>query len=1150
MAYSSQCSGIKYDVFISFRGTDTRHGFLSHLRKELRQKQIDAYVDDRLESGDPISPALLNAIKESLMSLIIFSKDYASSRWCLEELVQIIECMEKQKQIVIPVFYNTDPSDVRHQKGSYGDAFVKHDKNYKEKVPIWKSALNKAANLSGFHSSSYEDEAELIEKIAKRLSTRLNIMFQSDLTGLVGIDERIADLESLMNQGSKDVRVIGIWGMGGMGKTTIATAVFNRFCSEYEGYYFLANVREESENHGIIYLKNKILSILLKENDLHIGTPNGIPPYVKRRLLRKRVLVVLDDISDSDQLENLVGALDCFGSGSRIIITTRDRQVLAKGVDEIYEVKPLIFDDAAQLFMSNAFGNNYLDMEWIELSRKVISYAKGVPLALKVLGSFLYGKSKEEWESQLEKLNKMPHAKIQDVMRLSYDKLDREEKNIFLYIACFFKGYKSRQVILFLNACGFSTIIGLKVLEDKALITEIKGSNAGASKIFMHDLIEEMGWEIVREESIHDPGKHSRLWDANDMCRVLEHNLGTKAIQSITSNVTKIEELCLTPQVFAEMSELKLLSFPQNDVNGQILCLPCGLESLPYELRFLHCGCCPLKSLPSTFRPESLVELNMTWNRVEKLWDGVLRLVNLKKIDLSNSKHLLELPDFSMARNLQEVVLYNCKSLRKVHPSILTIHKLVNLNLSYCKSLTSLRSDVHLRSLSSLSLGECSRLREFSVTSENMRNLSLAGTAINELPSSIRLLNKLETFDLHRCKKLKNLPNKSANLSSLRELWIYGCVQIDASNLRFLLDGSRFLETLVLQDCHNLFELPDTIRFLSSLKHLSLNETDIKRLPASIKHLPQLEKLDLSNCRKLQSLPHLPLTVKELYLTNCTSLERVMFSSMASDHLKGKMRYSTSFQNCVNLDAHSLRAIEVNSHVNIKRLAIEHLSTLEKSKILGGPVDVIYPGSNVPEWFTNRTRQSSVTIDLSSAPPSMFVGFIFCVVVCKFPSDDKNLVGCDCYMEINGKRDKNMGAWTSISACEFMSDHVCLWYDERCCLKTNESKEEDESNRKKISFEFFAQTGDIWKKSKDIVIKECGVCPIYASEYDKFIEQMELELKSELKAIAIGVSGSFDEKKIEETVPFVKKSNRFIFPPLANGTWKKATQGLKDLIKL
>lgn len=154
---STRVLQIKYDVFISFRGTDIRYGFLSHLKKELRQKQVDAFVDDRLERGDEISPALVKAIEESLISLIIFSKDYASSKWCLEELVKIIECMARNKQVVIPVFYNVDPSDVRHQKGTYGDAFAKHEKNKRNmsRVQNWRSALNIAANLSGFHSSTF-----------------------------------------------------------------------------------------------------------------------------------------------------------------------------------------------------------------------------------------------------------------------------------------------------------------------------------------------------------------------------------------------------------------------------------------------------------------------------------------------------------------------------------------------------------------------------------------------------------------------------------------------------------------------------------------------------------------------------------------------------------------------------------------------------------------------------------------------------------------------------------------------------------------------------------------------------------------------------------------------------------------------------------
>lgn len=155
---SSLLPRVKYDVFVSFRGADTRFGFLGHLKKALRQKGIDAYIDDRLERGDEISAALFRAIEESLISLVIFSEDYASSTWCLEELVKILECMKRYGQIVLPVFYNVDPSDVRHQKGTYRQAFDRHGVRFKDdmaKVQNWRAALEKAANLSGFHSSNF-----------------------------------------------------------------------------------------------------------------------------------------------------------------------------------------------------------------------------------------------------------------------------------------------------------------------------------------------------------------------------------------------------------------------------------------------------------------------------------------------------------------------------------------------------------------------------------------------------------------------------------------------------------------------------------------------------------------------------------------------------------------------------------------------------------------------------------------------------------------------------------------------------------------------------------------------------------------------------------------------------------------------------------
>lgn len=160
MASSSSSSSIvfhqeKYDVFISFRGVDTRESFTSHLYAALCKKKIDTYIDYRLERGDEISPALLEAIEESKLSIIIFSKNYASSSWCLDELVHILKCKKRNGQFVVPVFYGVDPSHVRKQKGSYAVAFAELEERFKDninKVEEWRGALEAAANLSGWDS--------------------------------------------------------------------------------------------------------------------------------------------------------------------------------------------------------------------------------------------------------------------------------------------------------------------------------------------------------------------------------------------------------------------------------------------------------------------------------------------------------------------------------------------------------------------------------------------------------------------------------------------------------------------------------------------------------------------------------------------------------------------------------------------------------------------------------------------------------------------------------------------------------------------------------------------------------------------------------------------------------------------------------------
>lgn len=161
MASSSSSYGApqpKHDVFLNFRGEDTRRTFTSHLYAALCRNQIQTFIDDeKINRGDTLSPTLLSAIESSKISVTIFSQNYASSAWCLDELEKIIECKEKKQLVVIPVFYHIDPAHVRHQRGSYKDAFTKHEGNFSGnliKVQKWRSSLREAANSAGWDSSN------------------------------------------------------------------------------------------------------------------------------------------------------------------------------------------------------------------------------------------------------------------------------------------------------------------------------------------------------------------------------------------------------------------------------------------------------------------------------------------------------------------------------------------------------------------------------------------------------------------------------------------------------------------------------------------------------------------------------------------------------------------------------------------------------------------------------------------------------------------------------------------------------------------------------------------------------------------------------------------------------------------------------------
>ncbi|KAL6270359.1 hypothetical protein ACE6H2_027270 [Prunus campanulata] len=209
----------KYDVFLCFRGADTRYSFTDHLHSSLLRRGINTFMDDdQLEKGQNISQIIFQAIEGSRISIIIFSENYASSTWCLEELAKIIEYKNSQDQIVIPVYHNVDPADVRNQRGWFGEAFARHEIRFKENLEMverWRAALTQAADLAGMDFNNYGRESKFIHEIIEEISRQLNCAYLTYETNYpVEIDSRTQEINDLLGVGVADVRMVpAFWKM-------------------------------------------------------------------------------------------------------------------------------------------------------------------------------------------------------------------------------------------------------------------------------------------------------------------------------------------------------------------------------------------------------------------------------------------------------------------------------------------------------------------------------------------------------------------------------------------------------------------------------------------------------------------------------------------------------------------------------------------------------------------------------------------------------------------------------------------------------------------------------------------------------------------------------------------------------------------------
>ncbi|KAD5802341.1 hypothetical protein E3N88_13701 [Mikania micrantha] len=699
------------------------------------------------------------------------------------------------------------------------------------KMESWKLGLTKIADLKGKDVKDRK-ETEFIKEVVADIHRILRVPLNNTLPRLIGRVSEIEFISSWLRRHSAAAAdILTVVGMGGIGKTSLAKYVFELHSNNFDKSSFIEGIDAKCKENlnGLLDLQKQLLGDISKNLPLHIHDVSVYTSKIKKAIAHKKVLLVLDDVGCLEQLDALLGN-EAFHQGSKIIITTKDASLTERcalfdlPVQPNHEKLSLTgFNKSAsfELLCIHAFKSNKLKEGYIEVSEMLVNYCQGHPLALKVLGRSLHKRDVAYWEGCIKVLKKEPDSQVNNAIKMSFDALLFEnDKELFKHIACFFVGIDRDVTETILNSCDLNASYGITNLIERCLLS-ISWNN----KLEMHSLIQEMGRDLVRQESPDKPWERSRLWCHEESFKVLKQKKDKGNLLGLSLDMRMLDKKKtneLEANSLSRMDNLMLLRLNYVQLNE-------CFQNFPEELRWLCMHGFPLKFIHLDIPMENLVVLDMSCSNIEsfgmsyhnpqppaKRQKGLIgscskenRLLgSLKILDLSFSKQLHSVGGFFLLPVLERLILRNCTGLIEVCESVEQCNELVHIDLSYCYKL-------------------------------------------RKLPKSLGKLKKAQTLVLDGC-NFGETHNEMGNAKAI------------PSDLKFLMIPLPSSLTILSIKNNNLSNecFPMDFSRLVMLKELYLDDNPIVSMPSCVRTLPRLETLHMNNCLKLISIENPPRTLR------------------------------------------------------------------------------------------------------------------------------------------------------------------------------------------------------------------------------------------------------------------------------------------------